>query len=129
MGPSPARVAAPSLPGVSLPCEPHCRQHVMSVAAGMVKTAQRGVAVNEAITRLRTLIKDWKVSRDVIYQHLGCVAGILMIAASIRDQRPNEVLAKLFRGIGAHSIGEWFETSLPPVLMQPNSSVNHFLSA
>lgn len=125
MGPSPARVAAPSLPGASLPCEPHCRQHVMSVAAGIVKTAQRGVAVNEVISMLLTLIKDWKISRYSIYRWIGCVAGILMIAASIRDQRPNEVLSGVFRGIGAHSIGEWFGTSLPPVLTQPNSSANH----
>lgn len=108
------------------PKELSCLESAVSVAAGIVKTAQRGIAVNEVISMLPTLIKNWKIRRDSIYRWIACVTGILMIAASIRDQRPNEVLAKLFRGIGAHNAGEWFETSLPPVLMQPNSSVNHF---
>ncbi len=111
--------------GASLPCRPNRSQHVMSVAAGMVKAAQRGVSVNEVGGMLLALIKDLKIGRDSVYQWLGCVAGILMIVASTRDQRPNEVLSGVFRGIGAHSIGEWFETSLPPVLTQPNSSANH----
>lgn len=81
--------------------------------------------MNEVINMLPTLITDWKISRDLIYRGIGCVAGILTIVSTIREQFPSEVLSGVFRGIGAHSIGEYFETSLPPVLTQPNSSVNH----
>lgn len=79
----------------------------------------------EVIRTLPSIIKDWKVGRDVIYQHLGCVAGILTIVAYIRQQRPSEVLAELFNGVGAHRIGAWFETSLPVFIAQPNPVANH----
>lgn len=82
--------------------------------------------MTEAIKMLPTLFKDWKVSRDVIYQHLGCVAGILTIVAYIRKQRPSEVLAELFNGAGAHNVGAWFETSLPVFIAQPNPVASHF---
>lgn len=81
--------------------------------------------MNEVISMLLTLIKDRKIRRDLIYRWTACVAGILTIVSTIREQFPSEVLSGVFRGIGAHSIGEWFETSLPPVLTQPNSSVSH----
>ncbi len=81
----------------------------------------------EAIRALPELIKDWKVSRNQVYQHVGCIAGILTIAAYFREQRPSEVLADLFIAAGAHRIGAWLESELPPFLAQPDAQANHTL--
>ncbi|MGQ4496926.1 IMP dehydrogenase [Dermabacteraceae bacterium P13101] len=92
-----------------------------------LKATQRGEVAIEAVKTLPTLIKDWKTNRDLIYQHLGCVAGILTIAAYVCDQRPSEVLADLFNAAGMQRIGAWLESGLPPFLAQPDTHSNHVL--
>lgn len=81
----------------------------------------------EAAKALPGLIKDWKTNRDLIYQHVGCVAGFLTIAAYIREQRPSEVLANLFNVAGVPSAGDWLESNLPPFLAQPDTQSSHTL--
>ncbi len=77
----------------------------------------------EAAKALPGLIKDWKTNRDLIYQHVGCVAGLLTIAAYVHEQRPSEVLADLFTVAGVPSAGDWLESNLPPFLAQPDAPV------
>lgn len=79
----------------------------------------------EAVKALPGLIKDWKTSRDLIYQHVGSVAGILTIAAYVRKQRPSEVLTDLFNTVGVQRAGAWLESNLPPFLAQPDAQSSH----
>ena len=97
------------------------------MVAVRLKEALRGESVIEAAKALPGLIKDWKTNRDLIYQHVGCVAGFLTIAAYIREQRPSEVLADLFNVAGVPSAGDWLESNLPPFLAQPDAQSSHTL--
>ena len=55
----------------------------------------------EAVKALPGLIKNWRSNSDLIYQLVGCLAGVLTIAAYVRGQRPSEVLAAAMYAIGA----------------------------
>lgn len=97
------------------------------MVAARLKAAQRGEDVIEAVKALPGLIKDWKTNGDLLYQHIGCVAGILTIAAYVREQRPSEVLADLFNAVGVPSFGAWLDSDLPPFLAQPDAQSRHAL--
>ena len=99
----------------------------MSVVAVRLKAAQSGEIVIEAAKALPGLIKDWKTNRDLIYQHVGCAAGVLTIAAYVRQQRPSETLVDLFNAVGAQGAGAWLETNLPPFLSRPDVQSSHIL--
>ena len=98
------------------------------MVAVRLKAAQKGDIVIEAVKALPGLIKDWKTNRDLIYQHVGCVAGFLTIAAYVREQRPSEVLSDLFNVAGVPRAGDWLESNLPPFLAQPNAQSSHTLT-
>ncbi|OFT45358.1 hypothetical protein HMPREF3157_08700 [Dermabacter sp. HMSC06F07] len=86
----------------------------------------------ETVKALPRLIKDWKTNSDLIYQLLGCFAGVLTISAHVREQRPSDVLAAAMNAIGASGVGGWFESGLPPLLAEPNVDASRtlaFLSA
>lgn len=81
----------------------------------------------ETVKALSGLIKDWKSNSDLIYQLVGCLAGVLTIAAYVREQRPSEVLAAAMYAIGASGVGGWFESGLPPVLAEPHVEASRAL--
>ncbi|WP_169832937.1 hypothetical protein [Buchananella hordeovulneris] len=89
--------------------------------------AQRGEDEIEAVRALPGLIKDWKANSGLIYQVVGCLAGVLTIAAYVREQRPNEVLAAAMHAMGASGIGGWFESGLPPLLAEPHVGASRTL--
>lgn len=90
------------------------------MVAFRLKTAQREEDMIETVKNVPGLIKDWKTNSDLIYQLVGCLAGVLTIVAYVREQRPSEVLAAAMYAIGASGVGGWFESSLPPLLAEPN---------
>lgn len=81
----------------------------------------------ETVKALPGLIKDWKTNSDLIYQLVGCLAGLLTIAACVREQRPSEVLAAAMHAIGASRVGGWFESGLPPLLAEPHVEASRTL--
>ncbi|WP_425310667.1 hypothetical protein AADG42_18440 [Ammonicoccus fulvus] len=81
----------------------------------------------ETVKALPGLIKDWKTNSDLIYQLVGCLAGVLTIAAYVREQRPSEVLAAAMNAIGASGVGGWFESGLPPLLAEPHVEASRTL--
>jgi len=99
----------------------------MSVVAARLKAAQRGEDVIEAVKALPGLIKNWRSNSDLIYQLVGCLAGVLTIAAYVRGQRPSEVLAAAMYAIGASGVGGWFESGLPPLLAEPHVEASRAL--
>lgn len=70
-----------------------------------LRIAQRGEDLIETVKALPGLIKDWMSNSDLIYQLVGCPAGVLTIAACVREQRPSEVLAAAMHAMGASGIG------------------------
>lgn len=81
----------------------------------------------ETAKALPGLIKDWKTNSDLIYQLLGCLAGVLTIAAYMREQRPSEVLAAAMHAVGASGVGGWFESGLPPFVAEPHVEASRTL--
>ena len=81
----------------------------------------------ETVKALPGLIKDWMSNSDLIYQLVGCLAGVLTIAACVREQRPSEVLAAAMHAMGASGIGGWFESGLPPLFAEPHVEASRTL--
>ena len=81
----------------------------------------------ETIKAVPGLIKDWTTNSDLVYQLVGCGAGLLTIVAYIGQQRPSETMAGLMRVAGATGVAEWFESGLPPVVAQPDTRTSHTL--
>ena len=81
----------------------------------------------ENVKAMPGLIKDWMSNSDLIYQLVGCLAGVLMIAACVREQRPSEVLAAAMHAMGASGVGGWFESGLPPLFAEPHVEASRIL--
>mgnify|MGYP000845092273 FL=1 len=92
-----------------------------------LRIAQIGEDLIETVKALPGLIKDWMSNSDLIYQLVGCPAGVLTIAACVREQRPSEVLAAAMHAMGASGIGGWFESGLPPLFAEPHVEASRTL--
>ena len=92
-----------------------------------LRIAQRGEDLIENVKAMPGLIKDWMSNSDLIYQLVGCLAGVLMIAACVREQRPSEVLAAAMHAMGASGVGGWFESGLPPLFAEPHVEASRIL--
>lgn len=92
-----------------------------------LRIAQRGEDLIETVKALPGLIKDWMSNSNLIYQLVGCLAGVLTIAACLREQRPSEVLAAAMHAMGASGIGGWFESGLPPLFAEPHVEASRTL--
>lgn len=88
----------------------------MSVVTCRLGATTRGATVNDTMKALLGFIKGWKGASDPVFRAIGWVAGVLAIAACIRNEHPVGLVVGFARSIGRSELADWFETGLPPLV-------------